>query len=142
MSDSLMTGFYSRLTSNDGAETPDYNDFYDAVGGRIFAIEADPSEALPLAIYQMESPVAERYFDGKVRSKTLFRLSIFGKAESGIQTVTDIAEKAFNHLDDAQVTVAGHDRGVIRGLTMGGPLIEGEYSRVDLTFEMVATSTS
>jgi len=141
MSDALMEGFYNRLVSNDGGTPPDYNDLYDAVGGRIFAFEAEPSETLPLIVYTMNDPVTERYFGGKVRSRAVFTVTVFGKAQSGLQAVTDISEKAYAHLNGQAVTVSAHDRGVLRGLTRGGPAVEGEYVRSDSTFEMVATTS-
>ncbi len=141
MSDALMKGFYDVLVENDGGDPPDYNDFYDAVGGRIFAYEAKLSDTLPLAVYQMDSPSCERFFGGKVRSTATFTMTIYGKASLGLQAVTDIAEKAFAHINGKKATVASHDRGVLRGVSRGGPAVEGEYVRVDSTFEMIATTS-
>jgi hypothetical protein len=139
VSNYLMRGFYSRLNADTGSST---NPVRTAVSDRIYAVEAPASSTLPLVVYSMDSPDTERFFSGIVRSRALFTVSVFGKVELGPDAVADIDRKVFDLLDQQAVTVTGHDRGYIRGVSRGTPTAEGEYFRSDSTFELVATTTS
>jgi len=139
MSNYLMRGFYSRLNADTGSST---NPVRTAVTDRIYAVEAPASSTLPLVVYSMDSVDTERFFSGIVRSTAIFMVTSFSKVEAGPDAATDLDRKVFDLMDQQTVTVTGHDRGYIRGVTRGTPIAEGEYFRVDSTFQLVATTTS
>jgi len=138
----LMKAVYARLTSNDGGVPPDYNDFYDAVGGRVYALEGPANASFPLCIYNLESVDTNRFFDGRVQQIGSISIAVFGKAESGPDSIVDIEKLLFLHLDEVNLTVADHDRGFVRGVTRGVPQIDDELIQIESTFQIVATSTS
>ena len=139
MSNYLMRGFYSRLNADTGGGT---NAVRTAVTDRIYALEAPASSTLPLIVYALDTPDTERFFSGVVRTTATFTVTVFGKTQAGADALADIDRKVFDLLDQVEVAVTGHDRGYIRGVSRGAPTIEGEYMRLDSTFQIVATTTS
>tara|TARA_R110001583_G_scaffold86545_9_gene226064 strand:- start:595 stop:1023 length:429 start_codon:yes stop_codon:yes gene_type:complete len=138
----LMKAVFGRLTSNDGGGTPDYNDFYDAVGGRIYAVEGPANATFPLCIYNLENVQTTRFFGGRVQQRGSIAVGVFAKAESGPDSIVDIEKLLFNHLDEVDLTVADHDRGFVRNLTRGTPSVDDELIQIESTFEITATSNS
>ena len=90
----------------------------------------------------LDTPDTERFFSGVVRTTATFTVTVFGKTQAGADALADIDRKVFDLLDQVEVAVIGHDRGYIRGVSRGAPTIEGEYLRLDSTFQIVATTTS
>jgi len=138
----LMKAVYGRLVSNDGASPPDYNDFYDAVGGRVYALEGPANATFPLCIYNLQGIDTNRFFDGRVQQIGSISVAIFNKAESGPDSIVDIEKLLFEHMDEESLVVANHDRGFVRGVTRGVPQIDDELIQIESTFQIVATSTS
>jgi hypothetical protein len=141
MIDALMTGVYARLTFDDDADPAIRNPVYDAVGGRVYALEAPASSTLPLILYSVDEPSTQRFFGGRVRSTATLTVTTYCKAEAGSLVASQIADKVFDWLDQCTLTVAGYDRGYVRNVSIGSPIPEGEYLRTDSTFEIVATAT-
>lgn len=139
MSVYLMRAIYGRLTADTGGGT---NPVRTAVSDRIYALEAPASSTLPLIVYSLDTPDTERFFSGVVRTTATFTVTVFGKTQAGADALADIDRKVFDLLDQVEVAVTDHDRGYIRGVSRGAPTIEGEYLRLDSTFQIVATTTS
>ncbi len=139
MSVYLMRAIYGRLTAVTDAGT---NPVRTAVSDRIYALEAPASSTLPLIVYSLDTPDTERFFSGVVRTTATFTVTVFGKTQAGADALADIDRKVFDLLDQVEVAVTEHDRGYIRGVSRGAPTIEGEYLRLDSTFQIVATTTS
>lgn len=140
MSVQIMKAVYARLIANVGDTGT--NPLKDAVSNRIYAIEAPAREPLPLVVYTLDSLDTEHFFGGVKRQIGNFTVSVYAKAESGADSIVDMEELAFSHLDQSAVTVVNHDRGYIRNLTRGVPELDGEVFRADSTFEIVAAITS
>ena len=138
----LMKAVFGRLTSNDGASPPVYNAFYNAVGGRIYAVEGPAGASFPLCIYNLESISTQRFFGGKVQQRGSIVVGVFAKSELGPDSIVDIEKLLFDHLDSVTLTVAGHDRGFVRNVTRGTPGVDDELVQIECTFEIVATSNS
>lgn len=134
-----MRAIYGRLTAVTDAGT---NPVRTAVSDRIYALEAPASSTLPLIVYSLDTPDTERFFSGVVRTTATFTVTVFGKTQAGADALADIDRKVFDLLDQVEVAVTDHDRGYIRGVSRGAPTIEGEYLRLDSTFQIVATTTS
>ncbi len=136
MSVRLMRAFYSRLSADTGGST---NDLRTAVNDRIFAMEAPASSALPLVIYNFMGIDTSNDFDGNTMTQATVEVSIFQKTEAGVDALASIEEKAYNLLNDQNVSATGFDRAYIRSVARGTPLIEGEYMRSDSTFIIEGT---
>jgi len=139
MSQQIARAVYTRLTANLG-ETGT-NPLKAAVGDRVYAIEAPASSALPLVVWTMEDPDVSRFFGGKTRLTATFTVSIFDKADAGVDSLGAIEGHAFDLLDDEDVSVVGYDRGVIHSVARGSVVPDGDYMRSDSTFKIVATES-
>lgn len=128
MSVRLSRAFYAALLAGES------NAFETAVGGRIYAIEAPASAALPLAVYSVSSVSSTGAFGGVSHLQATIDLSLFGKTQAGVDALAAIEEKAYRLLHDQDVTDAAIGRVHIRSLNRGTPLLEGEYLRLDSTF--------
>jgi len=140
MISALMAAIYTRLSEDDAG--PATNPLMTAVGSRLYALEAPASSSLPLVVYSIGTPDTERFFDGETRITASIEVSVFAKVEGGPKALADIEKLVDDQLDQKSVTVSGADRGYIRNVQRGVPVIEGEYMRSDSTFEIVSTTTS
>lgn len=135
----LARAIYGRLTATtDGGSS---NPLKDAVGSRIYAIEAPASASLPLVLYALDDPDVTRFFSGKTRLNATFTVSVFHKGDVGPDVVAAIEGHAFDLLDDQTVTASGFDRGVIHSVARGAVTPDGDYLRSDSTFQIVATAS-
>mgnify|MGYP003114579257 FL=1 len=144
MSVRLLRAFNSRLRVDlDVGDSAVTNPVFDAVGGRIHALEAPASSALPLIVFDLAGTTTEGHFEGGVRTVATFDVTIFAKAEVGLDAVALIEEKVFVHLHDQNLSVSsGFDRAYVRAESRGTPVIEGEFLRVDSTFIVEGTDLS
>lgn len=130
----LMKAVFTKLNSD--------NSFKTAVGGRISALQAPSETAFPLCIYSLDEVNTQRFFSGKVQQRATVVVGLFAEADSGADSIVDLEELLFTLLDEESLTVAGHDRGFVRGINRGTPSIEGELLQLESTFEIVATSNT
>lgn len=117
------------------------NTFKTNMGSRIFLLTAPSSSALPLATFTMSDPATDHFFGGKRKQTASFVVSIFHKAEAGADVMLGYEQNLFSLLDRQSLTVANHDRGFVRNLTRGTPELDGEFIRIDSTFEIQAFSS-
>ena len=139
MSQHIARAIYSRLTVNIGESAT--NPLKAAVSSRIYAIEAPASSALPLVVWTMDDPDVSRFFGGKTRLTVSFTVTVFAKADAGVDAVGAIEGHVFDLLDDEDVAVVGFDRGVIHSTARGSITPDGDYLRSDSTFQIVATES-
>jgi len=142
MSVELLKSVYARLTSNDGGAPPDYNDFYDAVGGRIYALEAPPETSFPFCVYNTDQPDVEHFFGNRQRLTSMLTIDVIGTTEAGASALMDVETKLYAHLDLQELACTGFDRLRIRAIQRGSIEFDGgEQYRISSIFEMIATST-
>lgn len=142
MSSEFLKSVYARLTSNDGGAPPDYNDFYDSVGGRIYALEAPPNTQFPFAVYNMDQPDVDHFFGGEARYTSMLTVDMISKSDTGALVLMDIERKLFDHLDLAELNCTGFDRLRLRTIQRGSVEFDGgQQFRISSIFEMIATST-
>jgi len=139
MSVDLMKAVYARLVADTGGGT---NPLRTSVSDRIFALEAPARSSFPLVIYTMDPPDVDHFFGGKSRQSATFTVTIFGKVELGPDALVDIEKQVADLLDQQDLTVDNHDRGVVRTLSRGTPETDGEVFRVDSSFEIVSAVMS
>lgn len=144
MSRDLSRAFYTRATYDDPlGGVDDRNAFYDAVGGRIYALEAPASSALPLAVYTVSSVAAAGDFGGASMLTATVDLAIFGKTEAGVDALATIERAAYSVLHDSTITgLTDMDRVYIRSSSRGTPTLEGDYLRLDSTFTLEGRDSS
>lgn len=141
MSSEFLKSVYARLTSNDGGGPPVYNDFYNAVGGRIYALEAPPSTAFPFCVYNMDQPDVDHFFGGKARYTSMLTVDMIGKSDTGALGLMDVEKKLFDHLDLVELSCTGFDRLRLRTIQRGSVEFDGgQQFRISSIFEMIATS--
>tara|TARA_R110000796_G_scaffold199178_1_gene315426 strand:- start:98 stop:532 length:435 start_codon:yes stop_codon:yes gene_type:complete len=141
MSRELARAFYLRLTAVTADST---NPVRTAVSDRIFALEAPISSELPLAVWTMNSASSSSFFGGSTQVQASIDLSLFGKAEAGVDALAGIEASAFALLHDQNITsgLSAFDRAYIRCETRGVPALEGEFLRVDSTFIIEGSDSS
>ena len=93
-------------------------------------------------LWTLDDPGQEHFFDGTTRQTATFTVTVFHKADAGPDAVAGIVDSVVDQLNDVQVAVAGHDRGVLTTLSRGAAQPDGDYLRADSTFQIVATTSS
>ena len=143
MSVELMKSLYAKLVSNDGGTPPDYNDVYDAVGGRIYALEAPPETVFPFLVYSIDPPDVEHFFgSGKRRLTTTASMTVYAKVDQGALLAMTVGDKVFTLFDQAELTATSFDRMYVRALQRGVVEYDGdELFMITNTFELTAHNT-
>ena len=140
MSVELMKSLYAKLVSNDGGTPPDYNDVYDAVAGRIYALEAPPETFFPFLVYSIDPPDVEHFFgSGKRRLTTSASMTVYAKVDQGALLAMTVADKVFDLFDQADLAATSFDRMYVRALQRGVVEYDGdELFMITNTFELTA----
>ena len=144
MSRDLARAFYTRLTLDEAPlDAGVTNGLFDAVGGRIYALEAPASSALPLVVYTVSSIAAAGDFGGASMLTASVDLAIFGKTEAGVDALATIERAAYSLLHDSTISgLTDMDRVYIRSSSRGTPTLEGDYLRLDSTFTLEGRDSS
>lgn len=96
----LTTAIMTQFTDAPGGVN---NDFYDAVGGRLFKNEAPEGAELPYAVYLVVSDVPE-YPGGKTIEQVLLQFSLFSGASSSSE-IEDMLTALRALYDDCALTI-------------------------------------
>ena len=83
------------------------NDFYTAMGGRLYFYEAEQGATYPYCVYQMISDAPEYYFNDERFEDFLIQFSIFDNDQSAVG-ITDDYEALKTHFDDVSLSVTGY----------------------------------
>ena len=84
-----------------------------AVGERIYELEAPLNAKLPLIRFAAVTNPITRSFGDRRGQSMLVQIDIYEDKENGTDTLGSIEEIMYQHLEQAEVEVAGHDRGTI-----------------------------
>lgn len=137
----FMKAMYGKLTEVVDVGPPvDYNAFYDAVGGRIYAAEGPPTATFPLCIFNIESMTSTTLFGNRIQSSASFVITIFADAANGPDSIIDIEKLLHTHLNEKNITVESHDRGFVRNTSRGVISYEDQLIEVSSTYSMIATT--
>lgn len=97
----LFTGIYNLFKA-----TP-ANNFYNAVGGRLYLHEAPQGATFPYAVYFLVSGMPEYWLSGPTFEEPVIQFSLFSDSESASE-VTDLYTYLTALFDDCTLTVSGY----------------------------------
>ena len=139
MSQQFLRAIYTRLNADTGGGT---NPLRTLVSDRIYGFEAPAQTELPLVLFSLDDTQTERFFDGKVKSVARFTVTSFGKSEAGANALLTIDTASFALLDQEELAVTSHDRGIVQNLSRGAVILQGEFFQIDSSYQIVGTSTT
>ena len=135
MSQSIMEGMYGKLTASQIAGT-----LYAAVGGRIYSTEAPENATLPLCVFSLITTSVSGTFPGYDLKAATFQVDLYGPRTGGGEVLGDINTKLFALLQEADLTVTGHDLGRVTCTDEGSYFMEGDALRIISQWRVEATA--
>ena len=118
---------------------------HDKLGGAIFHLRAPQNEALPLMVYSIVSGDPNLWFGGPVTQVVLVDFDIYVSTQVGLSATTGVGtieESLYDLLEEFELTVSGHDRGVVTFVTRNAQFVEEDAIRITDRVQIMATQFS
>lgn len=136
----ILNGLYTKLTADTSSGS-----LYDKLGGAIFDTQAPQNEALPLMVFSIVSGDPNEWFGAPVTQVVLLDFDIYTTklVDPAVSTGAGVIEEAlYDLLRGFELTVSGHDRGVVTFVTRSARFVEEDAVRITDRVQIMATQFS
>lgn len=136
----IINALYTKLTADTSSGS-----LHDKLGGAIFHMRAPQNEALPLMVFSIVSGDPNEWFNTIVTQVVLVDFDIYVDTRVGMSATTGggtIEESLYDLLRSFDLTVSGHDRGVVIFETRNAQFVEEEAIRITDRVQIQATQFS